>query len=123
MNAGLLLIEASVDRGLFGWTIPATSFNALDGLFCIMAVPLLIALWQWQAKRNREPHDLTKITIGYLIIAAANLMMVVPAGWVDHDLQRQHHEYVTAAGQLHERIEGQRMCRGESRHWLGHVLG
>jgi POT family proton-dependent oligopeptide transporter len=83
MNAGLLFIEASVDRGLFGWTVPATSFNALDGLFCIMAVPLLIVLWQWQAKRGREPHDLSKITIGYLIIAAANLMMVVPAGWVD----------------------------------------
>ncbi|BBE34005.1 peptide MFS transporter [Sphingosinicella microcystinivorans] len=83
MNAGLLFIEASVDREVFGWTIPATSFNALDGLFCIMSVPLLIVLWQWQAKRGREPRDLSKITIGYLIIAAANLIMVVPAGSVD----------------------------------------
>lgn len=84
MNAGLLFIEASVDRGLFGWTIPTPSFNALDGLFCILAVPLLVSLWHRQAKHGREPGDIRKITIGYLIIAGANLAMVVPAGWADN---------------------------------------
>lgn len=83
MNAGLLFIEASVDRSLFGRALPTASFNALDGLFCILAVPLLIALWRWQAKRGREPGEIGKIMIGYLIIAGANLMMIVPAGWAD----------------------------------------
>jgi len=83
MNAGLLFIEASVDRSLFGWIIPTASFNALDGLFCILAVPLLVALWRRQAGQGREPRAIAKITIGYLIIAGANMMMVVPAGWAD----------------------------------------
>ncbi len=83
LNAGLLFIEASVDRALFGWTIPASSFNALDGLFCILAVPLLVSLWKWQGKRGSEPGDLSKIATGYLIIAGANLMMTLPAGWAD----------------------------------------
>lgn len=83
MNAGLLFIEASVDRRLFGWTVPTASFNALDGLFCILAVPLLIALWRRQAKRGREPGEMSRIATGYLIIAAANLMMTLPAGRAD----------------------------------------
>ncbi|HEV7289976.1 peptide MFS transporter [Sphingomonas sp.] len=83
MNAGLLFIDASVERGLFGWTVPTASFNSLDGLFCILAVPVLIALWRWQARRGREAGEMAKLTIGYLIIAVANVMMVVPAGWAD----------------------------------------
>jgi proton-dependent oligopeptide transporter, POT family len=83
-NSGLLFIERSVDRGFFRWTIPTPTFGALDGLFCILAVPPLIALWRWQAKRGREPSDLGKIAIGYLITALANLMMVLPASRADH---------------------------------------
>lgn len=83
MNAGLLFIDASVDRQLFGWTVPTASFNALDGLFCILAVPTLIALWRWQARNGGATGEMTKITIGYLIIAGANLMMILPAGWAD----------------------------------------
>ncbi|WP_293703157.1 MULTISPECIES: peptide MFS transporter [unclassified Sphingopyxis] len=83
MNAGLLFIDASVDRQLFGWTVPTASFNALDGLFCILAVPTLIALWRWQSRSGGATGEMTKITIGYLIIAGANLMMILPAGWAD----------------------------------------
>lgn len=77
--SGLLMIEQSVDRGLFGWTIPTNTFNALDGLFCIVLVPPLVLLWRWQARRGREPDDLRKIAIGYLVTAVASVVMVVPA--------------------------------------------
>lgn len=83
MNAGLLLIEASVDREVFGWSIPTPSFNAFDGLFCILAVPALLVFWRWQDRRNHASGELAKITIGYLVIAVANLSMVIPAGWAD----------------------------------------
>lgn len=82
-NGGLLFIEYSVDRDLLGWSIPAPSFNALDGLFCILVVPPLIALWRWQGRRGREPGDLGKIAIGYGITAFASFLMMVPAGWAD----------------------------------------
>lgn len=86
-NAGLLFIEYSVSREFLGWTIPTASFNALDGFFCIIVVPPLIALWQWQARRGREPGDLGKVAIGYGLIALANFLMVVPAGWTDAGAQ------------------------------------
>ena len=81
--AGILLIEESVDRGLFGWTVPTSAFNSFDGLFCILLVPPLLMLWRWQAARGREPGELGKIALGYLITAVANLVMLLPASRVD----------------------------------------
>jgi POT family proton-dependent oligopeptide transporter len=81
--AGLLMIEASVDRQWLGWTIPTNTFNALDGLFCILLVPPLVMLWRWQARRGREPDDMHKIAIGYLVTAFASLLMVIPAARID----------------------------------------
>lgn len=82
-TVGILFIEASVERFMFGWPMPSASFNALDGFFCILVVPPLIALWRWQAKRGREPGDIGKIAIAYLVFAAANLLMIVPASFAD----------------------------------------
>jgi POT family proton-dependent oligopeptide transporter len=82
-NSGLLFIDASVRTNLFGWHVSAPEFSALDGLFCIAAVPPLVWLWRWQARRGREPDDLGKIAIGYAITAVANLIMVLPAHWAD----------------------------------------
>ena len=84
-NAGLVLIEESVRRQLFGWDIPASAFVALDGLFCFILVPPLILLWKRQERRGREPGEQGKIAIGYLLTALASLLMVVPGSWIDHD--------------------------------------
>jgi POT family proton-dependent oligopeptide transporter len=82
-NSGLLLIEYSVDRAFMGWTIPTPTFNSLDGLFCILLVPPLVLYWRWQGKRGREPGDLGKVAIGYLITAFANLLLALPAARTD----------------------------------------
>jgi POT family proton-dependent oligopeptide transporter len=41
-----------------------------------MAAPLLILLWRWQAKRRKEPGDLSKIGIGAGIAVVTNLFLV-----------------------------------------------
>lgn len=84
-NIGVLFIEESVARGFLGWTIPTSAFVALDGLFCFALVPVVLLLWQRQERRGREPDEMGKITIGYLLTVVANLIMVVPSGWVDAD--------------------------------------
>ena len=82
-NSGLLFIENSFDRSLFGWSIPTPTFNSLDGFFCMALVPPLIAWWRAQSKRGTEPGDMGKIAIGYLVIAIASLVIMIPAYWVD----------------------------------------
>lgn len=79
MNAGVVFIQEDVARNLFGWEVPAGSFISVDGFFCVLMVPFLIAAWRAQAKRGKEPGELRKIAIGFMIAGIANVAMIVPA--------------------------------------------
>jgi POT family proton-dependent oligopeptide transporter len=87
MNAGVVFIEQDVAREVFGWSVPAGSFISVDGFFCILLVAPLIALWRAQARRGKEPGELNKIAIGFLIAGIANLVMIVPAMRADAGAQ------------------------------------
>ncbi len=75
-NIGVLWVDqhAILSTGL--GDIPASWFNSVDSFFSIIAVPPLVALWRWQAKRGREPGDIGKIGIGMVLTGASALFMV-----------------------------------------------
>lgn len=75
-NIGLVWINDHVDLGLLGWHVPVAWFNSIDPLTSIITVPVLIALWKWQAKHGGEPGEIAKIATGAAIASAANLMLV-----------------------------------------------
>jgi len=52
-------------------------FNSIDPLASIVGVPLLFALWRYQAARGSEPGDLGKIATGAWITAVANALLAV----------------------------------------------
>ena len=59
------------------FVVPIPWYQSIDALFSILAVPLLFALWRWQAKLSgHEPSELTKIGIGSWICGSANLILV-----------------------------------------------
>ena len=60
-----------------GHTIPIPWFFSLEALTSILVAPLLIMLWRWQASRNREPGDLSKIGIGAGLAVVNNLILVM----------------------------------------------
>jgi POT family proton-dependent oligopeptide transporter len=80
-NAGILWVDAHVDRMTPIGTIPTEWFNSIDPLVSILAVPPLIALWQWQAKRRGEPGDVAKIGIGAAIVVVSALLVAL-AAWM-----------------------------------------
>jgi POT family proton-dependent oligopeptide transporter len=63
-SIGLVWVDKYVDLATPLGTMPATWFASLDSIGSILAAPLLIALWGWQAKRGNEPANVTKIGIG-----------------------------------------------------------
>jgi POT family proton-dependent oligopeptide transporter len=69
-------IQQHVARQVGGYTVPIPWFFSLESLTSIMAAPLLILLWRWQAKRRKEPGDLSKIGIGAGIAVVTNLFLV-----------------------------------------------
>lgn len=76
-NIGLVWISDHVDLGFAGLSIPVAWFNAINSFVSIIFVPVLIALWKWQARRGGEPDDMAKIATGGAITAFANLVLVI----------------------------------------------
>ena len=65
--------------GSVDFTIPATWFQSLNGLFIFTVTPILIAIWRLQARKNREPTSASKLVIGAVIGGIAYLVMIVAA--------------------------------------------
>jgi len=76
-NTISIWIQQHVNLQLGGFTIPVPWFNSVDPIFSIGGVPLVFALWRWQATHGGEPGDLTKIGIGAWLSAMANFILVV----------------------------------------------
>lgn len=70
-NVGLLWVADEVALDTAAGTIPVPWFASEDALACILVVPVLLAIWQWQEKRGEPPADLHKIAVGSAIMAVA----------------------------------------------------
>ncbi len=75
-NIGLLWIDQHASLATPLGIVPTSWFNSVDSLASVLAVPPLVALWRWQAKRRREPGDIAKIGIGFALTGASALFMV-----------------------------------------------
>jgi POT family proton-dependent oligopeptide transporter len=75
-NIGLLWVDQHADLSTPLGAVPATWFNSVDSFFSIIAVPPLLVLWRWQARRTREPGDIAKIGIGSALTGLSALFMV-----------------------------------------------
>ncbi len=78
-NTIALWAEDHTDRGLFGFTIPTTWFQAVNPFLIFAFTPLILALWKWQAERGREPSTPLKMAYGCFGNAAAYLILCVAA--------------------------------------------
>jgi proton-dependent oligopeptide transporter, POT family len=62
---------------ILGFTIPSTWYQAFNPFAIWLLVPLLNALWAWQARRGREPSSLTKMAIGCVLLGLGFVVMIV----------------------------------------------
>ena len=76
-NIGIIFIDAQVDLSTPLGAVPAAWFNSVDSFASIIAVPPLVALWAWQAKRRREPDSIVKMAIGSAIIGISALVLAL----------------------------------------------
>jgi POT family proton-dependent oligopeptide transporter len=74
-NIGVVWVDQHVDLASPFGRVPASWFNSVDSFASILVAPFLIALWAWQARRNREPAAMTKIAIGAAITGVSGLLL------------------------------------------------
>ena len=70
------LTDRRLIPGIIDWQIPYTWFQSFNPGFIMLFTPLVIGLWAWQAKRNKEPSVLTKMALGNLMMGASYLVMI-----------------------------------------------
>ncbi len=74
-----LYTDASVDRTLLGWTIPASVFQSVNSFFIITLAPVFGALWIALARRGREPSAPFKFGIGLILVGAGFFALILGA--------------------------------------------
>lgn len=84
-NIGIIWVSEHVSLATPLGDVPASWFNSVDAFASIVAVPPLVALWRWQAKRGREPGEVGKIALGSALTGVSALVvalgaLVTPAG-------------------------------------------
>ena len=77
-NTAAVWTQDHVNLELGSFAIPVPWFNAVDPVFSILCVPVVLALWRRQAaaRAGVEPGDLEKIGLGAWLVASGNLILV-----------------------------------------------
>jgi POT family proton-dependent oligopeptide transporter len=71
--------DRSVDRHMFGFTVPASVFQSANAIFIIIFAPILAMLWTSLGKRNAEPSTPAKFGLAMINLGAGFLVLVFGA--------------------------------------------
>ena len=80
-NVGLIWVDARVNSVTPFGSIPTAWFASIDAGVEVLSVPILIALWRWQARRGTEPDELNKIAIGAVLMGLGNATLAIGAAY------------------------------------------
>jgi POT family proton-dependent oligopeptide transporter len=78
-NTLALWADARTDRIILGWEMPASWFQSFNPLMIFMLVPLLNTFWERQDRLGKEPSSIAKMGAGCMLLAAAFLVLILPA--------------------------------------------
>lgn len=75
---GLLTLYAdqSTDRLIGSFKIPAPWFHSLNPLMIVLLAPFAAMLWTFLGRRKRNPHEITKMGVGTMILGLGYISMV-----------------------------------------------
>ncbi|MBL8917902.1 MAG: peptide MFS transporter [Myxococcaceae bacterium] len=69
--------EEQTNRGLFGWTVPASYFQAINAVAIVLLAPIFVGLWGALGRRNLEPPSPFKQAIGLFLLALGYLVIAL----------------------------------------------
>jgi proton-dependent oligopeptide transporter, POT family len=78
-NTLALWADVHTNRVIFGWEMPASWFQSFNPLMIFIFVPVLNVFWERQDRRGKEPSSIAKMGIGCILLAAAFLILILPA--------------------------------------------
>jgi proton-dependent oligopeptide transporter, POT family len=79
LNAYMIWAKGHLDRQVGPLTLPITWLQSVSAIVGICMAPVLIGLWNAQARRGREPSALGKMAIGCGLAVAAYALLALAA--------------------------------------------
>lgn len=70
-----IFADQNTDRGLFGWTVPASFFQSINPIFIVIFAPLFSVMWSTLSKRGKEPSSPMKMVWGLAILALGYVLI------------------------------------------------
>jgi len=71
-----LYTDAKVDRGVFGFQVPTTWFQAVNPIFIILLGPVFAEAWTVLGRRGRDPSIPAKMAMGLLLLSFGFVFML-----------------------------------------------
>jgi POT family proton-dependent oligopeptide transporter len=84
-NTLQLWADKKTDWFIAGWELPSTWFQSFNPAMIFIFSPLLVYIWNWQARKNSEPSSITKMGIGCVLCGLAYVFMILAAQLVPGD--------------------------------------
>lgn len=76
-SIGIVWVDQYVNLASPLGEVPATWFASMDSAGSVLAAPLLIMFWGWQARRGSEPTNVTKVGLGTAITGFGALLLAL----------------------------------------------
>jgi POT family proton-dependent oligopeptide transporter len=70
-----LFADQNTDRGIFGWTMPASFFQSINPIFIVIFAPIFSVLWSSLSKKGKEPSSPMKMVWGLAILALGYVLI------------------------------------------------
>ncbi|MCF8262450.1 MAG: peptide MFS transporter [Melioribacteraceae bacterium] len=70
-----LYTKEKINRMIFGWEIPASTFQSVPAIFVILFGTAVAAFWEKRNRKGKESSSIFKMAIGTIIMGTGFLMM------------------------------------------------
>jgi POT family proton-dependent oligopeptide transporter len=74
-----LFAAERTDRGVLGFTFPATWYQSVNPAAIVLLAPVFAWLWMWLAKRGWQPSTPVKFGIGLMLLSLGYVVMIFGA--------------------------------------------
>ncbi|MDB5367384.1 MAG: amino acid/peptide transporter [Rhodospirillales bacterium] len=78
-NAYIVWADQAANRQLFGFDTPTSWLITLDAITSTSFLVLSVGFWKWWSQRRKEPSEITKMALGYLISITGVLALAAGA--------------------------------------------
>ncbi|MEZ4386715.1 MAG: peptide MFS transporter [Candidatus Krumholzibacteriia bacterium] len=75
--------DRQTDRGLFGWTVPASWFQSVNAVAIVIFAPVFAALWGFLGRRKLDPSTPVKMALGLFLLSLGYLVIAFGVEGVD----------------------------------------